>query len=67
MWNVINDHKDFSKQKWWMEQTELLQLDQSDIIYFKMNENLGIEKSILAQIKSFSTNYFSSKQYLLVD
>lgn len=50
-----------------MEQTELLQLDQSDIIYFKMNENRGIEKNILAQIKSFSTNYFSSKQYLSVD
>lgn len=48
-------------------QTELLQLDQSDIIYFKMNKNLGIEKKILAQIKSFPTNYFSSKQYLLVD
>lgn len=48
-------------------QTELLQLDQSDIIYFKMNKNLGIEKNILAQIKSFPTNYFSSKQYLLVD
>lgn len=46
MWNVINDHKDFFKQKWWMEQTELLQLDQSNIIYFKMNENLRIEKKI---------------------
>lgn len=48
-----------------MEQTESLQLDQSNIIYFKTNENLGIEKISLPRSKVFQQITFLAKSICL--